>query len=132
MNAIHITDRSLLRFADEVKAGFSFLEAIGFRCTRSEVTLVRFESAKIAIIVYHGRQSYEISLQIEDMRGSESYSFSQILRFVRNERAEQYRNYTTQTGVKRTARSPRKTFVYGIFSGLQGRHSLGFGGCVGR
>jgi hypothetical protein len=65
----NITDRSLLRFADEVKLRFVFLETLGFRCVRSEAILVRFEASNIAISVYHDQQSYEISLAIEDVRG---------------------------------------------------------------
>jgi len=92
-----VTDRSLLRFADEVKARFAFLETLGFRCVRSEATWVRFEISKLVISVYHDQQSYEISLAIESVRGSDSYSFSEILRLVHNERAEQYRDYATHT-----------------------------------
>jgi len=80
-----IADRSLLRFAEEVKARFVFLETLGFRCVRSEAILVRFESSKLAISVYHDRQSYEISSAIESVRGSDAYSFSEILRLVNGE-----------------------------------------------
>jgi hypothetical protein len=114
MNTNYTIDRSLLRFTEEVKAHFAFLEAKGFRCTRSEVTLVRFESAELAIDIYHGRQSYEISLQIENVRESDSYSFLEILRLTHNEPAEQYRDYATHTvegvaeGVRRLAELFRK------------------------
>jgi len=40
METERVTDRSLLRFADEAKAHFAFLEALGFRCMRSEVTFL--------------------------------------------------------------------------------------------
>ena len=122
MNTEHITDRSLLKFADEVKARFAFLESKDFRCTRSEATLVRIESAELAINIYHGRQSYEISLQIEDVRGADSYSFSEILRLVHNERAEQYRDYAAHTiegvaeGVRQLAELFRKCVDAGILN----------------
>lgn len=122
MNTNHIADRSLLRFTEEVKAHFAFLEAKGFRCTRSEATLVRFESAELAIDIYHDRQSYEISLQIENVRGSDSYSLSEILRLVYNEPAEQYRDYATHTvegvaeGVRQLAELFRKCVDTGILN----------------
>ncbi len=121
MTENQITDRALLRFADEVKARFAFLETLGFQCVRSEATLVRFESPKLAVSVFHGRQSYEISLEIEDARGSEPHSFSEILRLVHNERAEQYRDYATRTvegvveGVRQLAELFRKCVDAGIF-----------------
>jgi len=116
----NITDRSLLRFADEVKLRFVFLETLGFRCVRSEAILVRFEASNIAISVYHDQQSYEISLAIEDVRGSDSYSFSEILRLVNSEGVEQYRDYATHTvegvaeGVRRLAELFQKCVDAGI------------------
>ena len=93
-----VTDRSLLRFAEEVKDHFSFLETLGFRCARSEVTFVRFESPRVSINVFHGRHSFEIDLEIEPAQSSaDAYSFSEILRLVDRKGAEQYRNYATHT-----------------------------------
>lgn len=97
MNAKRDDDRSLLRFVDLVKLHFALLESRGFRCTHTEPTLVRFESPELGINIYHGRQSYEISLEIENVRSSESYSLSEILRLVQNGRVEQYRVYATHT-----------------------------------
>ena len=116
------TNRALLRFADEVKKHFAFLETFGFRCARSEATLVRFESPKLAISVFHGRKSYEISLEIESAQGSETYSFSEILRLVHDDRAEQYRDYATHIvegvaeGVRQLAELFRKCVDAGIFN----------------
>lgn len=120
MNTEHITDRSLLRFADEVKTHFAFLDSKGFRCVRSEATLVQFDSAEVAISIHHGRQSYEISLQIENVRGSDSYSFSEILRLVHNERAEQYRDYATHTveGVAEGVRQLAELFRECVDAGI--------------
>jgi hypothetical protein len=72
-------------------------EALGFRCVRSEATFVRFESRAVSINVYHGRQSYEIGLEIEFASAREAYSFSELLRLVDPEQAERYRNYATHT-----------------------------------
>lgn len=93
-----VSDRSLLRFAEEVKEHFLFLEALGFRCVRSEVTFVRFESPRVSINLYHGRQSFEIGLEIESVPSLENaYSFSEILRLVDRKLGEHYRNYATHT-----------------------------------
>jgi hypothetical protein len=97
MDSQYIIDRGLLRFADEVKIQFAFLESLGFRCVRSEITLVRFESLDIAICVYHEKLSYEIGSTIESLVGTDTYSFSEILRLVHSERAEKYRDYATHT-----------------------------------
>jgi hypothetical protein len=122
----HVTDRALLHFADEVKARFGFLETFGFRCARSEATLVRFESPKLAVSIFHGRQSYEISLEIENAQGSETHSFSEILRFVHNERAEQYRDYATHTveGVAEGVRQLAELFQKCVNAGILGDSEL--------
>jgi hypothetical protein len=93
-----VTDRSVLRFAEEVKGRFSFLETLGFRCVRSEATFVRFESARASVNVYHGRRSFEIGLEMESASSpTNAYSFSELLRLVDREQGEQYRNYATHT-----------------------------------
>ena len=65
-----VTDRSLLRFAEEVKDRFSFLGALCFYCVRAEATFVRFESPRVSINVFHGRHSFEIDLEIEPAQSS--------------------------------------------------------------
>jgi hypothetical protein len=122
MDAKHDIDRSLLRFADEVKEHFAFLEALGFRCVRSEATLVRFESSKLTITVYHEKFSYEISSAIESVRGSHAYSFFETLCLVKGEQIEHYRDYATRTvegvaeGVRQLAELLRKCVDSGILN----------------
>jgi hypothetical protein len=117
-----VPDRALLRFADEVKSRFTFLETLGFRCVRSEATLVRFESSKLAITVYHEELSYEISSAIESVRGSDAYSFSEVLCLVNGERMDQYRDYVAHTvegvveGVRQLAELFRKCVDAGILN----------------
>jgi hypothetical protein len=112
MDSQYITDRGLLRFADEVKIQFSFLKSLGFRCARSEAMLVRFESLDIAICVYHENLSYEIGSTIESLVEPDTYSFSEILRFVHSDRVEQYRDYATHTveGVAKGVRELAELF----------------------
>lgn len=115
-------ERSLLRFSEEVKVHFAFLVDYGFHCSRSQETLMRFESERLAINVFHGRQSYEIGLQLEDVLGSESYSFSEVLRLVNYGRAEHYRDYATRTvegvaaGVRELASLFRKCVDTGVLN----------------
>jgi hypothetical protein len=121
MGTERVTDRSLLRFAEEVKDRFSFLEALGFRCVRSEATLVRFESPRVSINTYHGRRSFEIGLDVEPMAPStHAYSISEILRLVDPEQAEHYRNYATHTaqGVAEGVRQLAGLFHHCIAAGI--------------
>jgi hypothetical protein len=91
-------DRRALRFSDEVKISFHFLEILGFRCVREEPTFVSYESPPIRINVFHGRQSYEIDAEIEYANApNERYSYSEILRIVDPVRGDAYRNYTALT-----------------------------------
>lgn len=94
----YVTDRSILRFAEEVTTRFAFLETLSFHCVRSEATLVRFESSAFAVNVYHGRRSYEIGLEIESTRSlTETYSIPEILRLVDKKEADQYSYYASHT-----------------------------------
>lgn len=120
MSTERVTDRSLLRFAEEVKDHFSFLETLGFRCARSEVTFVRFESPWVSINVYHGRRSFEIGLEIESaLSPTDAYSASEILRLVDPKQAEHYRNYATHTaqGVAEGVRQLAELFQRCIAAG---------------
>jgi len=59
-------DRADLGFVETVEAAFSFLVAdCGFRLARSEPpTFVRYESDTMFFNVYHGRQSYELNVEV--------------------------------------------------------------------
>jgi len=121
-----VTDRSVLRFAEEVKGRFSFLETLGLHCVRSEASFVRFESPRISINVYHGRRSFEIGLEVEStLSPTDSYSFSEILRLVDREQGEQYRNYATHTaqgvaeGVGKLAEIFQRCVAVGILNDEQ-------------
>jgi hypothetical protein len=116
-----VLDRTPLRFAEAVKNQFSFLETMGFRCTCSEATFVRFESADIGINIYHGRRSFEIGLEMESASSAtDAYSFSQILRLVDCKEGDQYRNYATHTaegvveGVRQLAELLQRCIAGGV------------------
>lgn len=99
-------DRAHLRFPDAVKRHFAFLETKGFVCIHTEPTLVRFRSKGHIIAIYHGRRSYEIGLEIENMQGSGSYPLSALLYYIHHEAAERYRQWAgvTPSGVEEGVR----------------------------
>lgn len=123
MSTERVTERSVLRFAEEVKGCFSFLETHGFRRVHSEPTFVRFESPRANINIYHGRRSFEIGLEIESP--TNIYSFSEILRVADRMQGEQYRNYATHTsqgvaeGVGKLAQLFQRCVAAGIFEDKQ-------------
>lgn len=119
--ARQVADRSLLRFADEVTDRFAFLDAQGLRRVHVEDTLVRFESHRLTINIYHGRQSYEIGLEVEGPASPhDRYSFSELLRLVDQEQAQHYRCFAAHNiqgvsnGVRQLAETFQKYFTSGI------------------
>lgn len=57
-------DRERLRFVDAVRSSFGFLEPLGFEVVVEFSTLVRYESASVFVVVFHGRGSYELGVEI--------------------------------------------------------------------
>lgn len=57
-------ERESLGFAAAATAAFEFLEERGFRRVRAEPTIVRYESGCAFVVVYHGRSSYELSVEL--------------------------------------------------------------------
>jgi hypothetical protein len=57
-------DRERLRFVEAVRAGFGFLEQRGFEVVLELSTLVRYESDLVFVVVFHGRGSYELGVEI--------------------------------------------------------------------
>jgi hypothetical protein len=56
--------REELGFSEALIREFNFLEKKGFRSTQKNVTLVRYESERVFVNVYHGRASYELNVEI--------------------------------------------------------------------
>lgn len=116
-----VIDRSILRFAEQVRSRLSFLESLGFRCVRSEATCVRFESTGIGINIYHGRRSFEIDLEIEPLESSaDAYSLSALLRLVGLDQAAHARSYATHTeeGVAEGVRQLAELFAQCVAIGI--------------
>jgi len=58
-------DRGRLGFPQAVAREFAFLEStFGFRQVKESTTLVRYESDRLFLNVFHGRGSYEIGLEL--------------------------------------------------------------------
>lgn len=115
-------DRQSLHFAEMVERNFAFLAAHGFKRVQSEPTFVRFESGCLYLNVYHGRQSYEIELEIGPCGTSNaSYSMSDLIRLLEPKKADEYRRYAAHIakdvakGVERLASLFRRYVDAGVF-----------------
>jgi hypothetical protein len=129
-------DRQSLQFAEEVEKKFSFLSAHGLKCVQSEPTLVRFESRSAYVNVYHGRQSFEVGLEIGLLTPSPeetSYSMSEIIRLVEPSKADEYRDYAAHNaeavveGVQRLSALLRRYVSAGILDDARLFERLGKG-----
>ena len=114
-----LNDRSRLRFADQVKTHFQFLNDHGFRLVSTSETLLRYESAISAINIYHGRQSYEIDLELEFHQARGTYSFSELLSLL-NREAERPRKFASSTpeGAAEGVRALAALFKTCVLAGL--------------
>ena len=63
------SERSRLRFEEQVLQAFGpVARRFGYRLVKAESTLVRFESERAFVNVYHGRSSYEIGVEVGPVR----------------------------------------------------------------
>ena len=88
-------DRTRFDFANVVRQRFAFLADYGFHETESLPTIVRYRRGDLDLNVYHGRQSYEIGLQVG--HADEQFSMSELVRAADPEAAERYRNAAATT-----------------------------------
>jgi hypothetical protein len=105
-------DRSALLFNKVVEENFGFLLSKGFQQVQSEPTFVRFESKGVFVNIYHGRQSFEVGLEIGPLGGDpddKCYSMSELVQLVEPDKAHGYRNFIANSkesimdGVRRLA-----------------------------
>lgn len=80
-------ERAKLGFRGAVLSAFGFLENdYGFRCVKTEVTLVRYESDRVFVNVYHGRGSYFMDVEIGPLSGNpemeERFSLRHVLKLA--------------------------------------------------
>ena len=69
--------REEFQFQEAVGAAFLFLEELGFKKVESLPTFVKYRKELVTVEIYHGRQSYEVGLNISD--GSASYSITDVI-----------------------------------------------------
>ena len=97
------TERTSLGFTEAVRSGFKFLvEEFSFACVKEDVTLVRFESTAVFVNVYHGRSSYELSVEIGELpikvnAPENSFTLGEILQLVGAKELLTYRPYQVTT-----------------------------------
>jgi hypothetical protein len=71
-------DRSWLRFGPAVEDEFSFLLAEGFDLVESAPTIVRYQKGESCVMLFHGRRSWEIGLEVGPA-GGERFSIDGVL-----------------------------------------------------
>lgn len=81
-----------LGFLDAVRAAFNFLFRAGFREVRAESTFIRFESGRVFVQVFHGRQSYALGVELGRLAvDSEIYSLPEAVAALCPERVAEAR-----------------------------------------
>jgi hypothetical protein len=82
-------ERAQLGFKDAVLSNFKFLSDFGLRPVEEKVTLVRYESSRIFVNVYHGRASYELGVEIGKLKEPDTtLSIFDVVRWAGAEKAE--------------------------------------------
>lgn len=105
-------ERVRLGFAEIVRREFAFLADFGFAEVESSPTIVRYQKGDLDLNVYHGRQSYEIGMQLG--HGDEQVSMEQLIRVTDPAGWQKYRVYVATnpagvvSGVTRLAELARR------------------------
>jgi len=102
-------ERYKLGFREEVLSQFNYLiTEYGFQCVKTEVTLVRYESQKVFINIYHGRASYELNVEIgllinSFILGEQNYTLTELVELegAPNGTYQAYFQVSSQAGVKK-------------------------------
>jgi hypothetical protein len=82
------SSRMQLGFTPEVLSVFHFLtQDYDFKCVKTDITFVRYESGSIFVNIYHGRRSYELGVEIGKLEKNPnvqeiSYTIGEIMDFV--------------------------------------------------
>jgi hypothetical protein len=97
-----LPSRATLGFAAAVNSAFKFLvDDFDFRSVREDVTIVRFESNSVFVIVYHGRVSFELNVEIGELTHGvvpeNPFTIEDILYLVNSKEAANYRPYQVRT-----------------------------------
>jgi hypothetical protein len=71
--------RDSLGFVRAVQRVFAFLADYGFLCTRSEPTIVRYDTAGRYVEVFHGSRSYAVGIKFGFVEEPDTVSFPEIV-----------------------------------------------------
>lgn len=74
--------RDRFRFLELAEKKFSFLNSLGFKVSQRESTLLRFESSRVFVEVYHEDYSYHVGLDLGRLLEGEVYSLHELLTLV--------------------------------------------------
>ena len=82
------SNRMQLGFQDAVREYFAFVEnEYGFKCVFSDVYIVKYESRKAYLKIYHEKLSYELNLEVglisKDNKNRMNANIKEILEFSR-------------------------------------------------
>ena len=108
----HVADRAELGFVEAVRREFAFVVDFGFREVDALPTIVRYLKDDLQLNVFHGRLSYEVSMEIG--RNDRLYPLSPMIRAVDPKAEESYRVWAATTsaalakGVERLATLVRR------------------------
>jgi hypothetical protein len=91
--------RGRLGFLELAERAFDFLLRVGFKVVRREPTRVVFETHAVFLIIYHGRSSYQVGLEIGRLETGEKYSLYELLAAVAPSELERARCQTTDPKV---------------------------------
>jgi hypothetical protein len=82
-------ERAKLEFREAVLSSFKFLNNVGFRPVKEEMTFVRYESPDVFVNVYHGRASFELGVEIGRLKApNHKLTLHDIIAWAGAEKAE--------------------------------------------
>lgn len=89
-------ERATLGFREAVLSSFKFLNDVGLRPVKEEMTLVRYESSEVFVNVYHGRASFELGVEIGRLQEpAEKLTLYDIIAYAGAEKAEGFGQHVT-------------------------------------
>ena len=90
-----VSTQRRLDFVAVVRRHFAFLRGLGFSEAEASETIVRLEKPPIEVVIYHGRQSFELGFEV--IKDGNRYPMSQLIGVSDLPTAESYRNPTATT-----------------------------------
>jgi hypothetical protein len=89
------TIRQELNFLEEAKSAFQYLENYGYKISYEDITLLTYEGLLGKIVIFHGRSSYEIGIEIYPPNDKKNVFYLTDIIGIKNDNlARQYYNPT--------------------------------------